>query len=89
MWKWYIHWFIRFNMGMTYTACTTSITSYFVGCCLYIRAACDHFDVSIRSTGDDVELLQNETNLMKHPQMIRMLKEKLSHAIEIHVKIFE
>lgn len=80
-------WFTRFNMGMTYTACTTSITSYFVASCLYICAMCDHFGVMMRSTSEDVKQLQNEEG-RKYEKLIRIFREKLSQSIEIHVKIF-
>lgn len=89
IWKWYLHLFLRFNMGMTYTACTTSVTSYFVACCHYICAACDHLDLTMERTKHDVKELQFECNTQIHQQMISKLTRKLSHAIEIHVKLFE
>lgn len=88
-WRWYIMWFVRFNMGMTYTAVTTSATSYFVGCCLYISAMCDHFGFIMRSTAEDVERLEHVEQSFKRDTLTRNLKKKLSQAIEIHVKIFE
>lgn len=87
IWKWYLMWFTRFNMGMTYTACTTSITSYFVACCIYICAMCDHFGVMMRSTSEDVKQLHDEEG-PKRVKLMRKFKEKLSQSIEIHVKIF-
>lgn len=89
IWRWYFMWFGRFNMGMTYTACTTSITSYFVACCLYICAMCDHFGVMMRSSSDYVRNLKDEEEDSHiYKRMTQKFKKKLSESIDIHVKIF-
>lgn len=85
---WYLYLFVNFNMGMTYTASTTSVISYFVVCCLYTSAVCDHFDIIMQYASDIVEQIQNATEDLK-PKLISELKLKMAHAIEIHGNLFK
>lgn len=41
----YLLWFIQFNIGLAFTLGMITMTSYFIACCLYINAICDHVDL--------------------------------------------
>lgn len=50
---------------------------------------CEHFAVMMRSISEDVRQIQEEEDgSQKHLRLTLKFKEKLSQAIDIHVKIF-
>lgn len=55
IWKWYILWFIQFNIGFAYVSGITLITTYFVCCCLYIGAICEHSEHLFESIAEEVQ----------------------------------
>lgn len=90
---WYLLWFIQFCMSSFYALSMIAMTSYFISCCLYIRAACDHFNMVINSIDDEIESNQLDNDGSNGPKNYQKLKrnvsQKLSRAIGIHVNIFE
>lgn len=75
---WYVQWLIQLSMSISYVLSVVSVTSYFVCCCLYVQAICDHFNLLINSIDQNGE-----------PYDERIQKTEMIEAIEIHVKVFE
>lgn len=67
----------------------TSMTSYFVSCCFYVRAICEHFDFVIKSIEKDVELNRDEKNVFEYKQRELKIEEDFCKAINIHIKVNE
>lgn len=89
IWGWYLLWFINFNIMFFYSADMSSITAYFLSCCVYIGAISDHFDLLYNSIVDDVERNQNEKNPIKYGRRYQKIKEQMSKLVEVHVHLFE
>lgn len=70
---WYFKWFINLAMSISYALLLTSITSYFVCCCLYIHAICRHFHL-IKNL-----IANNDKSIHKH----------IKQAVDIHVNVNE
>lgn len=85
IWGWYFLWFIQSNILGSYPLCLTSITSYFVSCCTYVTAFCDHFDALMKSINKKVEEIQKGKMHANHQQ----IREGFSKAIECHTKTLE
>lgn len=71
-------------VGLTYALTVASITSYFVCCCLYIEAICNHFKSLINAIKRDVELLNGGNKKLR-----LKIKTKYLRAIELHINILE
>lgn len=89
IWGWYLLWLIQVNIGFTYSTTQIASSSYFMSCCFYIGAICDHFDYIIHSIQNDVERNRTERNLSFYQQNIRNLRRNLFQAVEIHNKALE
>lgn len=87
--NWYLYWFIQVNMGITYCLCVVLITSYFLTCCFYIVAACDHLKSIARSINDDVKRRQLEIDPIKRQQIYGEIKKKLRELVHLHGVIYE
>lgn len=70
---WYLKWIINLAMSISYALSLTSITSYFVCCCIYIHAICKHFNLLNNLIG------RNDESIQKNYQQ----------AIDVHVTVFE
>lgn len=70
---WYLKWFIQLSMSVSYALSVTSITSYFICCCLYIHAICKHLNL--------LNNLIQENNESIHGNLIK--------AINAQAKVFE
>lgn len=70
-------------IGIGYSVCTSTATSYFVSICLYIGAVCDHFDLQMQKIGNadekSVECHEKYTNI----------REMIHKAVEIQVEVYE
>lgn len=86
---WLLFWLIDFNMAFTYAVSMVSMTSYFVGCCLYMDSICWHFELLIRSANENAQLWQDEEHPLIHKNYERKIGEILSQAIEMHYKLVE
>lgn len=85
--RWYALWLIEFNIGLAYGFSVVSGTSYFVCCCFYIGAICDHYKLIIQSRIKYIGSPSSEKNNAKKLQ--EKIKKLLSQAIDIHVNGFE
>lgn len=80
---WFLMWVIQFNVCLGYTACMTTLTSFFVGCCFYIKAMCDHVNLIMHELQSDIE--RNRTIETNHQKISNHLIE----AVKLHIQIFE
>lgn len=86
---WYLTWFFQFNISLCYVSCTITITTYFVCCCIYLAAICEHFGFLFDSVAEDVERNRGETIPMKHRKRKRTIEEKMGKIVATHAKVFE
>lgn len=76
---WYPFLAFQFVSSLTYFCGTVVATGYFVCCCFYVGALCDHFDYLIETF--DAELRENPNSLNARKILI--------NAIDHHNKIHE
>lgn len=88
-WGYYLMWFIQANSAMAYCLGTTSTTSYFMACCLYIGALCDHFDSLAHSVDGAVEQCESEMVLERKLKLHRKINEYLVKVVKHHVETLE
>lgn len=86
---WYTLWLIEFNMGLAYILPMTSITSYFVSCCCYIVAVCNHFSCLIESIKKNLKHNRMEKNPLTRQRNDRKMTKQFVRAIEMHMNAFE
>lgn len=86
---WLLFWFIQFNMCFSYAICMVSMTSYFVGCCVYMDSICRHFELLIHLADENIQLNQKEKNSIKINETDQKVQELLAQAIEMHYKLVE
>lgn len=89
VWGWFLLWFLQINTAFSYCLATILPTSYFMICCLYINALCDHFDLIIRLIGENVKETRTETNSLKKQIFYRKINNDLISAVKHHSKILE
>lgn len=85
---WYLTWFFQFNISLCYVSCIITITTYFVCCCIYIGAICDHYEFLYKSVFVNVKQ-SDATHPMKSQQSQQKIAEKMSKVIITHAKVFE
>lgn len=85
----YLHWFIQFSMGMAYSSSQVTITAYFVCCCYYIVAICDHYKFVMQTIKTETDKNLDEKNPLLYQKRNCEIKKKLLEAIDIHVKAYE
>lgn len=82
-------WFFQFNISICYVSCTITITTYFVCCCIYIGAICEHFRFVYDGAMENVEQNRNEKNSQEYERKRLLINEQMNKAAEIHAKILE
>lgn len=89
VWGWYLMWLIQTNSAISYCLGATSTTSYFMTCCLYIGALCDHFDLFAHSV--DVAVIQSEVEIdsVKRMKLRRRINEFIVEVVKHHVETLE
>lgn len=86
---WYFLWFIQVNMSMSYVSCATSISSFFVGCCLYICGICDHYGFLFNLAMENVQKNQREKNRPTYVKRQFQIRETLIRMVKVHVKALQ
>lgn len=86
---WYLMWFFQFNISICYVSCIITITTYFVCCCIYIGALCEHFGFLYKRVTESVEKNRHETNTIQANKMEQEIKQQMSKVVIIHAKIYE
>lgn len=62
LFKWYVFWAIQVISAVAYLGGTIIVAVYFVCCCFYLHALCDHFDCLIESIDDELGQKQDASN---------------------------
>lgn len=86
---WYLTWFFQFNISLCYVSCIITITTYFVCCCFYIGAVCEHYEFLYNNVCASLELYQNEKNSTERQNKRQRIMEKMGEVVATHAKIFE
>lgn len=86
---WYLIWFIQYFQSLIYIICMVSITTFFVCCCFYILALCDHFEELCRIIRTDAQQFQWHINSPNYRKFYQQLNRRFCQAIDLHVTIFE
>lgn len=82
--NWYLFYVLQLTFGITYILSVVAVTSYFVCCCFYLEALCDHFDCLIGMV--DAELQSGNYNPSNDQTNARKL---LKNTIDHHNNIYE
>lgn len=87
--RWLTTWFILYTAFLSFISCTTSIVTYFMSCCLYIGASCDHFEHVVHS--NQTVVTENQQADIA-PSIFRKnngkIKIQLHESIKIHTEIY-
>lgn len=86
---WYI-WTIEVQItDLSYILILTLATTYFVGCCIYLGALCDQFDLMIRSAQRTFQqkYMKNQRKIYK--RNYNKVKRQFHEAIKMHIQIHE
>lgn len=84
--EWFCMWFIQYNISLAYAIATSLTSSYFVCCCLYIIAICDHFNLLVHSIQPNIASNRpNSTGTRTHLET----EAKFKRVIEVHAEIIE
>lgn len=86
---WYARYFIQCNMGFTYAASMVPVTCFFVSCCVYIGAICEHYNRKITSTNETADEIQMTNNALKYESLSGKLAEEISRSVQLHNKLVE
>lgn len=89
IWGWFLTWLIQLFMAFAYVMCMTTFTSFFVSCCYYIYAMCDHVNVLINSVSKTFEFMQMEEKPWKFKELRQQINTKLCDFIKFQVKVYE
>lgn len=87
--RWLSTWFILCTAFMSYISCTTSIVTYFMSCCHYIGASCDHLKHLMRSNQTWItENQQADIPLSVLRKNNCRVKNQTHKSIEIHTELY-
>lgn len=82
---WYLSLFFFWCMDVSYLTCFLWGTTQFIGCCLYLEAACEHFDFQMQTFQQNIEKNPHENLRQQYHQP----NGKIKDAIEIHNLVYE
>lgn len=83
---WYLFWVLQCITGISYMFSMVAVLLYFVFCCFYLQALCDHFDHLIESIDDQFRKNQNKP---KGDYASKCARKLLSNTINHHNAIYE
>ena len=86
---WFVTWLIQLFMAYSYVLCMTTNTTFFVSCCYYIYAMCEHYNVVITSAGRAVERIRIEVKPSKTRQLRHKIDARLCNVIKIQNQMYE
>lgn len=86
---WFLLLFIQFNISIAYSLIVVFVTTYFMCCCSYLEAICEHFDMLIDMVEKDVERNQEEANPFKYRNRKQQIRTNLCNAIIAHGDVYE
>lgn len=80
--RWYFKYFLEFCMSGAYYITLVLVTTFFMSCCLYITAFCNHFEALIDS-------INQNANDNSNGRKQRMARAKLVTMVDLHTDIYE
>lgn len=89
IWGWYLLWLVTLAVNASYILCLTSVVTYFVSCCFYLGAMCDHFNFTMRSTEALVKQNQQEKSRQMYITNYRKIVDQVQKSIEIQIQIYQ
>lgn len=89
---WYFFWLIQFYVAMSYSMTITCSTTYFLSCCFYLVALCEHFHSLIKSFDsifkwNQINSKRNEPKKQSKTKINSTLK--MNEIIKMHYTIHE
>lgn len=87
--KWDLFWAIQLLGCVAYLAGTVVVITYFVCCCFYVEALCDHFDLLIETIDDELHPKRRDSNQVDIRSGSSNVRKIFSDAIDHHNKIYE
>lgn len=94
LWGWSLFYVVQGFLAYSYSLNQSIIIAFFLSCCLYTEALCEHFALAIRAT-ECRELdasgfySPNESFRRMETQKNLMVREKFIAAIQLHSKLME
>lgn len=87
---WFLTLLVIYGNELSYLLCFISASTYFVSCCNYIGAICDHFNKLMHSIEIDVQQNQRkQMNQRRFDETKDSIITQFNKAIQIHVEIYE
>lgn len=86
---WYLQMLFAACMDLAFLICMLHSTIHFIGCCIYMAAICEHFDLIMRTIQATVEHNLREKSPRKCSDNKAKINAQIREAIQIHVKIYE
>lgn len=87
--RWYLFWALQVLMNLVYGCGTTVVTAYFVCCCFYLGAYCDHFDYLVTLIDAEFDQNQSKSNEQVNCRNPLNALKLYSNMIDHHNKIYE
>lgn len=85
--RWYIFYMIQGLLAYSYSLNQPIIITFFMSCCFYTEALCEHFRLAIRATNfGGNSLIKNGNKKVEENLLVR---EKFISAVEHHAKLME
>lgn len=81
IWGWYLYLLALTIFDLLYILCMTSVSTYFVSCCYYIEAMCNHINSVVRSVLLDFAEHSNENDSNKRKALEDAIPKKVQSAI--------
>lgn len=88
LWNWYFAWVCECMSAMAYASCIVASTTYFICCCLYIEAICEHFKWTINMIREKIDENQNVKIVYELRNPLKIKKE-MNQAVELQTKALE
>lgn len=86
---WYLQLLITMCDELVYLTYLLLATSQFIGCCMYIAAICEHFDLIMQTVQANVDQNRREKNPRKFNETKVKINAQICEAIQIHVRANE
>lgn len=86
---WYLQLLITMCNELVYLTYLLLATSQFIGCCMYIAAMCEHFDLIIQTARATIDRNRHEKKPRQFRETNGQIKKQISEAIQIHVRTNE
>lgn len=86
---WYLLTFMLMYLDLSYLLSSLLGVTHFIGCCYYIAAVCEHYELVLKLIQESIEENQRETNRHRFQENTVKIREQIKEIIPIHYKIYE